>query len=232
MLSDIQIQILTKFLKSGDLRYSEARPVDTENDLYNYHLQFLVEKKLLTKKAGKYFLSNKGKRFVQRMDVKGTVKEYFKFSVLCYVVRQIKNKREILLQKHLRHPYFGDVLTISGKVHPGEKLEKAAKRKLKEETGLETEFEFLGVIRKIRRDKKRKLIEDTLYHICYGENPTGSLIEKNEFGENFWVDFDRAFQLQKKNITASEKSEHILRRIRDKELDLFYFNEELVLKKF
>lgn len=54
MLNETQIQILTHFLNNKKLKYSEARPKGIANDLYNYHLQFLVSKDFLKKEADKY----------------------------------------------------------------------------------------------------------------------------------------------------------------------------------
>lgn len=231
-LSKIQNEILSKLLRSKGLRYSEAKVQNIDNDLYNYHLQFLVSKKFVEKKDGKYYLTDKGKQYVQKMDVLGRVKKYFKVSVLPYVVRTFKGKRQILLQRRLRHPYFGDIGTVSGKVHVDEKLEEAARRKLKQETGLETDFRLIGVIRKIRRDKEGKVIEDTLYHVCYGEDPEGKLVNINKFGENFWADFTTAINYQRKNITAGKETEKVLKRISKKNIDLFYFHEDIDLKHY
>lgn len=232
MISKIQKQILSKLLKTNGLRYRDAHPQFVENDLYNYHLQFLVNKKYINKRNDRYYLSEKGKQFVQQMDVQGEIKEYFKFSVLLYAVKINKGKKEILLQKRLRHPYYGDIGTISGKVHVGEKVEVAAKRKMLEEAGLEAKFKLIGLIRKIRRDKRSNIIEDTLYHVCYCETPSGKLIKKNKSGENFWCDFKDAVNYQKKNITASKKSEEIFKRIQRGEVDLFYFYEDIILNRY
>ncbi|MBU0975773.1 MAG: NUDIX domain-containing protein [Patescibacteria group bacterium] len=232
MPSEIQLKILTKLLKSNGLRYSEAQVSGIENDLYNYHLQFLVKKKYIAKREGKYSLTDKGKQFVQKLDIKGGVKDYFKFSVLPYVTRKVGDKLQILVQKRLRHPYFGDHATVSGKVHTGEPLESAARRKLLEETGLMCDFKLIGVIRKIRRESNENIIEDTLYHVCHGDEPQGELIAKNEFGENFWTSIEETLKLESKNITASEKSAEILKRIRDRNFEMFYFQEDITLMSY
>ena len=231
MLSKIQIEILSKLLKSKKLRYSEAQIRSIDNDLYNYHLQFLVKKGYILKDAKGYKLTDKGKVFVQQIDSKGKVKKYFKVSVLPYVVRSVKNKKEILIHKRLRHPYLGDHETVAGKVNVGERIEDAAKRKLLEETGLVCDFALIGVIRKIRRNSKNNVVEDTIYHVCYGDDPEGELISKNEFGENWWGSFQEARKLLRKNITYSKTSEKVLNRVEKEETDLFYYQEDIVLKE-
>jgi len=88
------------------------------------------------------------------------------------------------------------------------------------------------VIRKIRRDKQGKVIEDTLYHVCYGENPTGKLVNINKYGENFWADFSTAIEYQRKNITAGKETEKVLEKIAKKNFDLFYLHEDVTLKQY
>jgi ADP-ribose pyrophosphatase YjhB (NUDIX family)/predicted transcriptional regulator len=228
----IQLSILAKLLKSIKLRYSEIKPHNIENDLFNYHLQFLVKSGLVDKSHLLYSLTNEGKQFVQNLDSQGKMYQLFRISVIPFVVRVVSGKREILLHRNLRHPYYGEVTSVAGKVLIGEKIESAAERKCKEETGLQCVFTLIGLIRKIRRDKKGKVIQDTLYHVCYGENPVGTLVSKNEFGENFWGSFTEALKYEKQNVTHSQKSAEIIKRIENKNLSLFYFSEEIVLKKY
>lgn len=179
-LSYIQLRILEKFIQKQNLSYSQAKPGNVDNDLFKYHLGFLAEKEIIIKENEKYSLTDYGKFLVQKLDVFGKSKVFFKVSILPYVV----HKGQLLMQKRLRHPYYGDTETVSGKILPGEFPEIAANRKLKEETGLEAEFKFVGMVRKIRFNKEGDLFEDTLYHVCFGTNPRGELVTKNEFGEN------------------------------------------------
>lgn len=231
MLAHIQNQILSQLLKSDTLRYSEVQLKHIDKDLFNYHLKFLVEKGYVLKTDRDYKLSDFGKKYVLRIDLIGEEKEYFKFSVLPYVTRVYKDELQILLHKRNRHPYRGDTGTISGKVKYGELVEVAAKRRLEEESGLTCEnFKLVGVHRKFRYDKAHKLFEDTLYHCCFGENPSGELIDENDHGKNFWANFYDAIKFQSQNMTASQKTQEVLERVRDKNFDFFYFQEEIVLK--
>lgn len=180
------------------------------------------------KNGNVYTLTIEGKKFVANMDLLGNLKQTFKVSVVLYVV----NGAKILAQKRLRHPFFGDITSVAGKVLPGEKIEAAASRKLKEETGLVGSFKLLGVHRKIRKTKQGEVIEDTFYNVCVCRRPEGELEEKNMFGENFWVEFGQMIEWEKKNADTGKTDIEIIERIRDNNDELFYFEEETVVERY
>jgi ADP-ribose pyrophosphatase YjhB (NUDIX family) len=231
MTSYIQDCILTALLKTEKpVRYSAIKSEKVDNDLFNYHLQFLVKKNYIIKsEENLYTLSKKGKEHVQQFDIHGQVHNYFKVSVLTYVLNE---QNQILLQKRLRHPYYGDTGVVSGKVDLGETVEMAASRKFAEETGLKCAFKLAGVHRKTRRDNNKRVIEDTLYHVCFGKNPTGKLVTKNDFGENYWADLQEALRTQSTNITKSSYSEKVLRLVFSDNTKHFYFHEDLALDNY
>ena len=93
-----------------------------------------------------------------------------------------------MLCKRLRHPYYGKVGRITGKVKFGEKLEDAVKRELYEETGLTVKnTKLLSIYRKIRNDDHGNPVQDVMFYIFEVKNPTGTMIKESEFQQNFWV---------------------------------------------
>lgn len=234
-LSFIQNEILTNFIGAEGLRYTEARPEGLENDLYNYHLQFLVKKGFLEKTDAKYALTKVGKQYVAQFDVLGNIRAKFKASILAWVVRRNdEGKLEILYQERRRQPFFGDHTAIAGKILPGEKIVDAAKRKLKEESGLDGDFRFIGVVRTIRNDKDGNNLEDTIYHICVCEDVAGELVKENEFGRNYWLDVNEAPKLELKNKGYGKESHELLSDIENviKQKELFYHEEITTLKEY
>lgn len=228
MLSEIQAKILALISRSDGLRYSEAYPgEEIDDDLYNYHLQELVKKGLLLKNEGKYDLTDEGVKENILYDSLGLKQDVFRLSVVLVVTRN--NKEEILIHRRLRQPYRGEVSTISGKVRNGEKLAEAARRKLLEEAGLEANFEHWGNFRSIRKTVDGKIIEDTIYCVCVAQNPTGELVESNEFGENRWEKFDNIFEYWDKNVATGELEKKILREIKTGKKTERDFEEEIVL---
>lgn len=230
MIPEIQIKILTRILQSEGLRYSEAYPgEEIDDDLYNYHLQELVKKNLLEKIDGKYRLTQEGKVEIQMMDSSGNYQEQFRVSVLMYVLRS--NNSQVLMCRRTRWPLRGDVVSPAGKIRRGEKVVEAAKRKLREETDLEADFEFVGALRSIRRVEE-KLVEDTIYHVCVAYDPKGGLSEETEFGEFFWSEWEEVVRYNETNVGGSEKQKEILERLRLENKNKFYLEEELELKSY
>jgi len=231
MFSYVQLLILSKLLASDGLRYSEAYPAGVDGDLYNYHLQSLVKKGYVGKNKDRYFLTKDGKVAVQNMDAKGEPKDLFKVGVLLFVTRINNGKTELLLQRRRRQPYFGDVFNITGKVHLGESVEVAAKRKFSEESGLSADFKFVGIHRKIRRDVGGVVIEDVIFHVCCASDPVGSLSADTDYGENFWSNFDEAIKFNVTNKAGSTESEAIIRKIQNSDGKFFYITEDKVVNE-
>ena len=176
-----------------------------------------------------YSLTTKGMGLISNLDTLGSIKELFRVSVILYVVREKDGIKELLMQKRRRNPYKGEITTVSGKINPGEVAEEAAKRKLKEETGLNANFKVIGLIRKIRRNKKGDLIEDLFFNVCYAEDPRGDLINSNEFGENFWSSSKDALNYQSKSLSGGPKSKEVMTRVIKGNFNFFYFQEEVML---
>lgn len=230
IFGEVQTKILLKILQSDGLRYSEGYPgEEIDDDLYNYHLQQLVKNGFVEKNNGKYQLTQVGKVEIQMMDSSGIYQEQFRVSVLIYVIQ--KNNTEVLMCRRTRWPLRGDVVSPAGKIKRGEKIIEAAKRKLKEETGLQAEFEFLGALRSVRR-VAGKLVEDTIYHVCVADDPKGTLSIETEFGEFFWAKWEEVFEYNEINIGGGEKQKEILERLKNNNREKFYFEEDLELKSY
>lgn len=221
MSSYIQDQILARALLGNSLRYSELKPIGINNDLFNYHLKFLLDKKFLVKTDNFYSLSSSGKKYAFKLSLDGTLQGYFKVSVLAFCVN--KKEKKLLFQKRLRHPFYGDILIgVSGKIKPGEEPADAASRKLKEETGLLAKFKLLGIKRIIKYDSKNRLIEDSIYHICLSTKFAGKLQKINDFGLNFWESLEKAPEIMENNLLKSSIDNEFLQIIAKPPKKFFY----------
>jgi len=233
-IDPIQLGILTilNSTKKGK-RFSDLNAKNLPSDHFNYHLKYLLDREYIEKKNSLYYITFRGKKLMSDIDLKGKKYDLFRFSVTVNVIKEIDGKKYILIQKRKRHPYIDDVNTIAGKVKQGESVKDAAIRKFNEETGLNiSDVTILGTFRKIREDKEGNLIEDVVYTVCYSENSTGKLQEKNDWGEHRWCDIDEFLEIQQKNTDFGKYDKEVMLRIRDKDFNTFYFEQVAQIDKY
>lgn len=170
------------------LRFNELLLDGLESEHMNYHLKSLINLNLVEKDKNRYRLTNSGKDYSNLLDddIKAEEKQP-KTSVILTIVRECNNEQQQLLCKRLRHPYYGKVGRLTGKVRFGESIVDAAKRELYEETGLTSQnISLMGIYRKIRKEKS-DTIQDVFFYIFKIVELKGNLISKTNFQENFWI---------------------------------------------
>jgi ADP-ribose pyrophosphatase YjhB (NUDIX family) len=232
--SPIQNHILSKLKNAKTLRYSDMQPEDIPNDLFNYHLQFLVKKGYVTRNDDGYALAEAGVKHVADPDVATEEKKIastFKINVITIVSRMHSGKLEILNQIRKSHPSFGKVGVMGGIVRKGEPLEAAAKRKLKTETGLEADFRIVGIERRMLYQEDR-LFSDIVFPIAYADSYEGELQSDTEFGHNMWVGIDEAIKNESAPFDSIKKNADVLKAIKARKIGaLSFFYEEDVQKQ-
>jgi 8-oxo-dGTP pyrophosphatase MutT (NUDIX family) len=191
------------------LRYRDMRPPDIENDLYNYHLRYLTRQGLVEKRAGTYRLNETGKKHLVELNPYHESNR-FKMAALCLV---INDDGHVLYQERIRQPFAGQKGLVGGGIMRGEPATAAAKRRLQEEAGLDADFKLFGLIRKIRFDSTGELYTDILFHVCTAHNPTGRLVEQNEFGKQFWLPIAQAASLEREQVMGSKQFADILDKL-------------------
>lgn len=225
-ISIIQNYILSKLKNAKQLRYSELQPEKIANDLFNYHLQFLVKKGLLDKKEEGYALSDEGIKYV----ADSAIPHLFKINVITIVSRVVNGKIEILNQVRNSNPSFGKIGVMGGVVMKGELIEDAATRKLKQETGLEAKFKHIGCERRITY-KDGEIFSDLMFPITYADSYSGTLVD-TDFGHNMWVPIDQAIINEFDPNDSISAIRIALQAIRDKKIKKldFYFTEEVLTR--
>ncbi len=237
-MNPIQKDILTKLIQSiSPLSFSHMLPdtLKLESDRFNYHLKQLVQKGFIKKEQNEYKLTERGLKLTSDFTAKGQTFDKFKVSVALCIIRKVDNKkssRVILVQKRLRHPFYGDKNTISGKVERGEEIIQTATRKLKEETGLIADFKYVGTLRNCKKDENGNILEDTFYYYCYTENPKGKLQGSNEYGENFWVPTNEFIGIIKNSEDVAKMDIQVFERLLNGNFDLFFFEQFKVIKNY
>ncbi|MFO0703669.1 MAG: NUDIX domain-containing protein [Patescibacteria group bacterium] len=199
---DIQKEIFRKLVsQKGPLRYRDMKPEDVENDLYNYHLQFLVTKGYIVRSKDGYSLTDKGHKYIsdeKPIDPLGNISDLFKVNVITVVYRKnTDNELEILMQKRTRHPSMGHILVPGGSIRKGESWLAASERNIKTETGiLITNPELKAFGRRIALDGE-DVFMDSFYLIAITDEFEGNLLPETEFGENVWMKSEDAIKAQK-----------------------------------
>jgi ADP-ribose pyrophosphatase YjhB (NUDIX family) len=189
-LHHFQKAILKKLTMNTSLRFNELLIKDLESEHTNYHLKKLLEFGFVKKESNRYMLTDTGKDYSNLLDDKiDIIEKQPKTSVIMRCVRKnTKGEVEHLLNKRLRHPYFGKVGRPSGKVRFGETFEQAAARELYEETGLRAKtFDLEEIYRKIRKRKDDTTVQDVIFYIILMKDFSGTFIPKTPYQENFWI---------------------------------------------
>jgi predicted transcriptional regulator len=199
--TEIQDQILTNLLTaSRSLRYSEIKPYNTNNDLYNYHLKELLKKGLVEKDDSNYRLSKKGWLYVESIKPLrrlGDTADRFKLYSLAILFKKDSNNALIWNRVRNRHPFYGDKGISGASVKNGETTKSALVRRLEVQTSLIVSEDVLNhalTIRKMNFLRDGDLFSDITYFIYIISEYKGELIERSEYGENMWVTLEDAIE--------------------------------------
>jgi ADP-ribose pyrophosphatase YjhB (NUDIX family) len=229
--SPVQNSILSKLKNAKSLRYSQLQPKKMPNDLFNYHLQFLVKKGFLNKKDDGYTLSPSGVKHMADpypTTAAPQITSLFKVNVLTVVSRVHDGKIQILNQLRKSNPSYGKVGVMGGVVLKGESIEDAATRKLKIETGLEAKFKLVGIHRRMMYVKD-ELFSDVYFPIAYASKSAGELVRETEYGENMWVDISKAIKNESAEFDSITSLIPVLKAIKNGKIKKlpFFFKEHI-----
>jgi ADP-ribose pyrophosphatase YjhB (NUDIX family) len=205
------------------------QPEKVPNDLYNYHLQFLVKKGFITKSGQGYSLSETGIWHVaDPYPANDAITSLFKINVITIVSRVVDGKIEILNQIRKSNPSYGKVGVMGGVVLKGELIEPAATRKLKQETGLDAKFKLIACERRVMY-KDGELFSDVLFPIAYADRYSGDLKNDSDFGHNMWVPINEAIKNESAKYDSIASIKKVLLTIKDKKIKkLPFFFEETI----
>lgn len=184
-----QLGILNKLLFAPSLRYTDLKyDPDIENNTFQFHLDTLIETKLIKKDGNTYELTSEGKKVATHLDTDtNTMIGPRKVSVCLHAVRKVNDEYEVVIYKRLKHPFYGKQGHPTGKVQIGENILDAAKRELFEECALEGTPILFNVTHYLVKDADTKtLLDDKIFFDVYFLNPTGELKSNNE-GEYTWI---------------------------------------------
>jgi 8-oxo-dGTP pyrophosphatase MutT (NUDIX family) len=226
-LSVIQNDILYRLKYAPHLRYRDLHESTVPNDLFNYHLQYLVRKGLVEKRLRGYSLSAVGAKHVaDPLRSSDPMTNLFKLNVITILSRVNNGRIEILNQRRSSNPSFGKVGVMGGVVRKGESLVAAASRKLEQETGLRATFKIVGCERRIMY-KASELFSDVVFPLAYASKYSGVLIAETKFGENFWTPIAQAINNESAVFDSIPGIATVLKAVRNGSIDAlpFFYRE-------
>jgi ADP-ribose pyrophosphatase YjhB (NUDIX family) len=172
---------------ASTLGYAQMRPAGVESNHFAYHLDQLVKAGYIGKEDRNYFLTSKGKALTDR-----TSHEKMDVRIQPQIVTSVfvtNEQGETLMFKHNFQPYLDLYGTPQGRLHFDEKVGEAAKRELKEKTGLEgVELTHRGVVY-VHTVDGQETVSKLLTHVFSG-TVTGKpeLTASPKSGEPVWVE--------------------------------------------
>ena len=199
-LHNIQMLILRELLFKPNSRFTDLNIKGLSNDHFSYHVRTLLDDGYVTKEGKAYSLTTKGKEYANRMDTDDVVIEKQpKIAVMILAFKEEEGKEYMLIQERTKEPYFGYAGFLTGKIRYGEKVEEAARRELKEESGLEAKK---IQIKKMVHDhvvlkNTGELVEDKMFYIVVINGVQGELVD-TECGKNSWITEEEFYALDKK----------------------------------
>ena len=176
-MHELQKHILKTLMYSPKARYSALKPKEVEGNQFSYHLKNLLTENYIEQRDEYYYLSPKGKQYVDTISSQ-TLHPRIQPKIVTLIV--LKQKDSYLLYDRKRMPFINHIGFPYGKIHLEERIHDAAQRELFEKTGLKAELKHRGDVYLTVHDET-ELVSHMLCHIFTGTKTTGELK-----GECFW----------------------------------------------
>ena len=140
----IQKNIVYALATAESLRFSELKPDDLENKLFDYHLKKVIASGLVEKlESGEYALSPLGRRVGKDLILKSSQLIDRAHSILFLVIRRPEDGAWLLGRRKI-HPLFDRIGFMDAKPQAHESILLTAHDATLEKTGLDCEFTVRG----------------------------------------------------------------------------------------
>ncbi len=158
---------------------------------------------------GQYKLTTSGKEYANKLDTdQNTIERQPKSAVILVIEKTVDGEQKLLVQERLKHPYYGFYGFPTGKIRWGETIIQAGQRELLEETGLSADLTYRGVYHEhVVAKESGDIIEDKIFHVLHGVDPTGEMSDEFEGGRNAWLTQAEIDDLDKKQTQYYSKNQ-------------------------
>ncbi len=195
---DVKTAILKRLMFADKILYSDLHKVTENHDLFNYHLRELIARGLVVKADKYYSLTEAGRQQVSLMEEDGKYQKQIKVSMFIDLVRWRNGKPQMLLYRRLKHPHYGYIGAITGKLQWGTSIAENLERELMEEIGVvPTKYSLIGLHKEIFKNEKGEVVGDGAFFVIVVTEWEGEPRLKSIEGEYFWHDIDDILNLEK-----------------------------------
>ena len=191
----IQKTIVYSLAHADGLRFSELKPAEIENKLFDYHLKIVIKDGLAVKHDdGKYALTPEGRRIWLRSSQSDDWFAEAAYSVLFLAIRN-KADGKLLLARRKTHPLFDMTGFLHAAPVHSEDIGQTASRVTKQRTGLDATFQYCGsgYLRMYNQDS---LESYTHFNMLASEDAHGELVAEDDSAVFSWVDAAKIDELK------------------------------------
>lgn len=180
----LQATILEKLLYSTWMTFTELQwDKSLPTNQLSFHINTLLHEWYIEKNDIIYTLTTKGKEYANAKD-SHTEKEH-KFQKVWTIIVCSRtgdnHEKEYLFYTRKKHPFYGKQWFPTGKIRRGETPVQTAARELTEESWLSGNAQLISLFHFINKDAENDVIEDKYLFLCSIKEPTGELIQSNEW---------------------------------------------------
>lgn len=181
--------ILTHLRHVPQARYSQLQhAANLESDVFKFHVRYLVEQGVISKSAdGRYALTAIGKEIANNLNESAQKQlKQPKVSLLLVISRQTPHGTEYMMQKRLRHPFYGYWGLLSGPAQWGDDFTTTAAHELHKQAGLTADLQVRTFLRQRDYTPAHELLEDKLFVVLVAELQNHKP-QAWKHGENAWM---------------------------------------------
>lgn len=183
----IQRTIVYRLAFSPCLRFSDIKPDDIENKLFDYHLKKVVKAGFVKKNTdGQYQLTPTGRMAGQRALKNAQALIDQAYPILVLAIRR-KSDKAWLLCRRKSHPLISKIGFMRSLPKAGVEAVDCAALACTEMTGIKASFRVLGSGFLTVYDKD-DLESYTNFTFLVSDDATGELLQNDPLNEYFWVD--------------------------------------------
>ncbi|MFA5382919.1 MAG: hypothetical protein WC356_07145 [Candidatus Micrarchaeia archaeon] len=195
-MNKTQISILKNFYNLKKIKFNNLKG-EVPSNKFSYYINKLVKENYLYKGEDGYILTDKGEKYLTYLNK--IEEKKIKQPIQNILLFPLKGNK-YLFQKRDQRPFLGIFGPIGAKTKIGETIFETANKRLFEDTGLNGEIKYKGIL-EVRTYKNKKLFLHYFMNLFKITHLKGQLKNKVKKGENIWIT-EKEYSKYKNKITG------------------------------